>query len=201
MIIQSSSQALHPLQSRHDVNPARNREHVESDNHAKETTQPESTTKQQPNLAEQRQINELRSRDQEVRAHELAHLAAAGGLSKGGPTFEFVLGPDGQRYAVGGEVQIDTSGVSGDPEATLQKAQQIQQAALAPAQPSAQDRSVAVAAAAMAAEARAEIASQKSSNNEDETSVQRIAAKVNDTYNAITEVNTQRASSIIDLVV
>jgi SprA family protein len=201
MIIQSSSQALHPLQSRHDVNPARNREYVESDNHAKETTQPESTTKQQPNLAEQRQISELRSRDQEVRAHELAHLAAAGGLSKGGPTFEFVIGPDGQRYAVGGEVQIDTSGVSGDPEATLQKAQQIQQAALAPAQPSAQDRSVAVAAAAMAAEARAEIASQKSSNNEDETSVQRIAAKVNDTYNAITEVNTQRASSIIDLVV
>jgi SprA family protein len=201
MIIQSSSQALHPLQSRHDVNHARNREHVESDNHAKETTQPESTTKQQPNLAEQRQISELRSRDQEVRAHELAHLAAAGGLSKGGPTFEFVLGPDGQRYAVGGEVQIDTSRVSGDPEATLQKAQQIQQAALAPAQPSAQDRSVAVAAAAMAAEARAEIASQKTPDNDDETSVQRIAAKVNDTYNAITDADTQRTSSLIDLVV
>ena len=201
MIIQSSSQALHPLQPRHDVNLARNIGQAGSDSRAHEPTQSESIAKQQPNLAEQRQISELRSRDQEVRAHELAHLAAAGGLSKGGPTFEFVLGPDGQRYAVGGEVQIDTAGVSGDPEATLQKAQQIQQAALAPAQPSAQDRSVAVAAAAMAAEARAEIASQKTSDNDDETSVQRIAAKVNDTYNAITEANTQRASSIIDLVV
>lgn len=201
MIIQSSSQALHPLQSRHDVNQARNHGQAGSGSHAQEPAQSESIAKQQPNFAEQRQISELRSRDQEVRAHELAHLAAAGGLSKGGPTFEFVLGPDGQRYAVGGEVQIDTAGVSGDPEATLQKAQQIQQAALAPAQPSAQDRSVAVAAAAMAAEARAEIASQKTSENDDEASVHRIAAKVNDTYNAITEANTQRASSIIDLVV
>lgn len=200
MIIQSINHALHPLQPRHDDNQARTKGQA-SDGHAQKISQSESTTKQQPNLAEQRQISELRSRDQEVRAHELAHLAAAGGLSQGGPSFDFVLGPDGQRYAVGGEVQIDTSGVPGDPQATLQKAQQIQQAALAPAQPSAQDRSVAIAAAAMAAEARAEIASQQISNNDDETSFQRISAKVNDTYKAVTGAETQRVSSLIDLVV
>lgn len=199
MIIHSSSQALQPLQPRHDVNQMRNSGQAGSDGHAQETAKTDSIAGQQPDLAEQRLVSELRSRDQEVRAHELAHLAAAGGLSKGGATFEFALGPDGQRYAIGGEVQIDTSGVPGDPAATLQKAIQIQQAALAPAQPSAQDRSVAVAAAAMAAEARAEMSNPKTSDNDDDTILQRIAAKINDTYDA-TEADTTRASSIIDLV-
>ncbi len=202
MIIHPSNQSIQPLQFKQDFSQTRNDGQARSGNQALEPTKTESITDQQHKLAEQNQLNELRSIDQEVRAHELAHLSAAGGLSKGGATFEFVLGPDGQRYAVGGEVQIDTAGVPGDPAATLQKAQQIQQAALAPAQPSAQDRSVAVAAAAMAAEARAEIASQKSSGNDDETSFQRFADRVSDTYNAITEADTHGdgARSIIDLV-
>lgn len=199
MIIHSN-QTIQTFQPRHDISQARNNGQAESSNHVREHTNTESSTTRQQDLAEQNQINELRSIDREVRAHEMAHLSAAGGLSKGGPTFEFVVGPDGQRYAVAGEVQIDTAGVPGDPEATLQKAQQIQQAALAPAQPSAQDRSVAVAAAAMAAEARAEIASQQTSDNDDETGFQRFTARVNDTYNAITEADTQRATSLIDLV-
>jgi len=41
------------------------------------------------------------------------------------------------------KVNIDTSEASGDPEATIQKARQIQAAANAPANPSAQDRAVA----------------------------------------------------------
>ncbi|MBA2483358.1 MAG: hypothetical protein H0V39_02860 [Nitrosomonas sp.] len=199
MIIHSN-QTIQTFQPRHDISQARNNGQAESSNHVREHTNTESSTTRQQDLAEQNQINELRSRDREVRAHEMAHLSAAGSLSRGGPTFEFVVGPDGQRYAVAGEVQIDTSGVPGDPEATLQKAQQIQQAALAPAQPSAQDRSVAIAAAAMAAEAQAETASQQASDNDDETSFQRFTARVNDTYNAISEADTQRASSLIDLV-
>ncbi|MCH8129990.1 MAG: hypothetical protein IIC70_08840, partial [Acidobacteria bacterium] len=59
--------------------------------------------------------------------------AAAGSNASGGPTFEFTTGPDGKRYAVGGEVQIDTSAVDGDPQATIQKMQQVRRAALAPA--------------------------------------------------------------------
>lgn len=105
----------------------------------------------------QSQIQTLKARDQEVRNHEQAHLSAAGGLAVSGASFEFVTGPDGQRYAVGGEVSIDTSGVPGDPEATLRKAETIRRAALAPAQPSGQDYSVASKAAAMANQARIEM--------------------------------------------
>lgn len=200
MIIHTNNQGLHTLQPRPDNLQVRNNGQAGSNGLDHAAPKTESVAGHQLNLAEQSQISELRRRDQEVRAHELAHLAAAGGLTKGGPTFEFALGPDGQRYAIGGEVQIDTAGVPGDPAATLQKAIQIQQAALAPAQPSAQDRSVAVAAAAMAAEARAELASQASPDNKDDASIQRVAAKVNDTYSA-TETDTRPTSSTIDLVV
>jgi hypothetical protein len=89
------------------------------------------------------ELAKLKARDREVRAHEAAHTAAAGSLAKGGPSFTFQRGSDGRLYAVGGEVNIDTSEASGDPEATIQKARQIQAAANAPANPSAQDRAVA----------------------------------------------------------
>jgi len=109
---------------------------------------------------EQQQVAELKARDQEVRAHEQAHIAAAGAYATGGPSFSYQKGPDGQRYAVGGEVGIDTSPVSGDPEATIQKAQQIRAAALAPASPSSQDQQVAAAATQMESQARAELSKQ-----------------------------------------
>ncbi|MET0094592.1 MAG: putative metalloprotease CJM1_0395 family protein, partial [Sedimenticola sp.] len=60
-------------------------------------------------------------------------------------------------YAVGGEVAIDGSGVQGNPQATVLKAETIKRAALAPANPSSQDLQVAAAATLMAATARAEI--------------------------------------------
>ena len=110
---------------------------------------------------EQQQILQLQARDREVKAHEAAHLAASAGLVSGGMSFSYQTGPDGRRYAVGGEVSIDTSPVPDDPQATLDKAQQIQAAALAPAQPSAQDRAVAARATRMAAEARVELAQQR----------------------------------------
>ena len=111
---------------------------------------------------ERKEVEALSRRDREVRAHEQAHAAAAGALAQGGPTYEFERGPDGRMYAVGGEVNIDTSAVPGDPQATLEKAEQIRRAALAPADPSSQDRSVAADAAAMAAQARVELAEQRS---------------------------------------
>lgn len=106
---------------------------------------------------EQEQVDQLKSRDQEVRRHEQAHLGAAGGFAQGGPTFTYQQGPDGQRYAIGGEVQIDTSPVEGDPEATIQKARVIQAAALSPAEPSSQDKAVAAAAAALLQSAQQEL--------------------------------------------
>lgn len=110
--------------------------------------------------AERRQLDELQRRDREVRAHEAAHKAAAGGLAAGSPQFETVRGPDGRSYAVGGEVRI-SSRSGGNPLARLRQAEQVQRAALAPADPSTTDRQVAARAAADAAAARRELASEE----------------------------------------
>lgn len=101
-------------------------------------------------------IQQLRARDREVRVHEAAH-AAVGGRYAGNASFQYSRGPDGKNYAIGGEVSISTSEVAGDPEATIEKAQTIQAAALAPAQPSTQDRRVAAKAAQLELQARAEL--------------------------------------------
>lgn len=103
-------------------------------------------------------VQRLKATDARVRAHEAAHLAAAGGLAQGGAQFTTTRGPDGRPYAVAGEVRIDGGGVPGDAKATLAKALQVQRAALAPGDPSPQDRSVAAQAAALAARARGELA-------------------------------------------
>ncbi len=100
---------------------------------------------------EKRQVEELKQRDAEVRAHEQAHMATAGSLAMGGPSYVFQTGPDGRQYAIGGDVKIDTS-PGRTPEETAQKAQQIRAAALAPADPSAQDLKVAAAASSMEVE-------------------------------------------------
>lgn len=73
----------------------------------------------------------------------------------------FERGPDGKQYAVGGEVHIDTTPIAGNPEATARKARRIRAAALAPADPSPQDRAVAAQAAAMEAQAKQELAQER----------------------------------------
>lgn len=124
---------------------------VEEASAAKETDNADDSQQEQKTEALQR-------RDQEVRAHEQAHLAAAGSIAIGGANFQFAIGPDGNRYAIGGEVSIDVSEVPGDPQATIRKAETIRRAALAPAQPSGQDFGIASKASAMAAKAAMELA-------------------------------------------
>ena len=109
---------------------------------------------------EKKQLQELKQRDREVRAHEQAHRARGGQYIRGGTKFEFQRGPDGQLYAVGGEVQIDTSKVPDDPEATIRKMRTVRAAALAPGEPSATDRRVAAEATRKEAQARAELQNQ-----------------------------------------
>jgi hypothetical protein len=109
----------------------------------------------------QRQLDKLKATDRQVRAHEQAHMAAGGALVRGGASYSYQKGPDGQLYAVGGEVSIDVS-PGRTPEETISKAAQIRAAALAPADPSGQDRNVAAGAARLEAEARAELASRAS---------------------------------------
>lgn len=99
------------------------------------------------------EVTRLSATDRHVRAHEQAHLAAAGPYATGGPSYSYATGPDGNQYAVAGDVTLDVSPVSGDPEATIQKAKVIEAAANAPADPSSQDRAVAAEAAMMEAAA------------------------------------------------
>lgn len=106
--------------------------------------------------ARRQEVEELKSRDREVRTHEQAH-AATGGQYAGAPRYEYTQGPDGRRYVTDGEVSIDISEAK-SPEQTLRKMEQVRAAALAPAQPSAQDLKVAAEASQKAIEARAEIA-------------------------------------------
>lgn len=108
-----------------------------------------------------RELSKLKQRDREVKAHEQAHIASGGSYVRSGAKFEYEKGPDGKKYAVGGEVQIDTSKVPGDPEATLRKMQAIRGAAMAPASPSAQDRKVAAQATRKENQARMEILTQR----------------------------------------
>ena len=87
-------------------------------------------------------------------------LAAGGQYVSGGASFTYQSGPDGKQYAIGGSVQIDSSPVPGDPKATEAKARAVRSAALAPANPSSTDQSVAAKAAAMENKARTEAAEQ-----------------------------------------
>lgn len=105
---------------------------------------------------ERREVKELERRDAEVRAHEQAHLAAAGGLAEGGPKFSFASGPDGKRYATGGEVGIAMR-TGSTPEETIRNAQRVQAAAMAPGDPSPTDQQTAAAAARMAQQTRQEL--------------------------------------------
>ena len=116
---------------------------------------------------EKREVAELKARDAEVRAHEAAHVGAAGGHTNGGIKYEFQRGPDNQQYAVGGHVNIDTSPVAGDPQRTIQKADTVRRAALAPSDPSGADKQVAAKAMRTASKARTELAQEKAEDRED----------------------------------
>jgi len=113
---------------------------------------------------EQKIVAELKKRDAEVRRHERAHSNAAGPYG-GLPSYEFQRGPDGQLYAVGGEVSIDTS-PEASAEATVRKLETVIRAALAPAEPSPQDHAVAAQARKGKADAEAELRAEKSAEQE-----------------------------------
>jgi metal-dependent amidase/aminoacylase/carboxypeptidase family protein len=113
----------------------------------------------------------LQARDREVRTHEQAHLSALGPHKTGGASFQYTTGPDGQQYATSGEVPVNVSPGS-TPQETISKAQTIRRAALAPAEPSGADRSVAAAASQLEAKARAEL---NSGSATEETSVEESA--------------------------
>ncbi|MBM7555798.1 putative metalloprotease CJM1_0395 family protein [Halanaerobacter jeridensis] len=132
-------------------------------------------------IKEQQQVQKLRQRDSEVRQHELAHKTT-GGQYAGNITYTYQEGPDGRRYAVGGSVGMNISAEPGEPKKTIEKAEQVRKAALAPAQPSAQDLKVAAKAARMKMEAKAKLENpqankQPGENNKNQNN------KLNELYN------------------
>ena len=117
---------------------------------------------------EEQQVAKLKTTDAEVKRHENAHKAAAGGLKTSAPNYEYETGPDGKKYAVAGDVNISYE-KSSDPNVNLKNAQKLKAAALAPAEPSAQDRSVARKADMEIAKAKQEILEeQQNKDNEND---------------------------------
>ena len=125
------------------------------------TTQADSAAKevysQELTQAELQLLQALKQTDTKVRRHEMAHIAAGGRYITSGANFTYQQGPDGKNYVIGGEVSIDTSPVSGDPQATIQKMRQVKNAALAPANPSSQDMKVASKASQAASKALSDL--------------------------------------------
>ncbi|MCP1338056.1 hypothetical protein NJR55_00490 [Idiomarina sp. M1R2S28] len=169
-----------------------------TDKASKEVT--DNAEKNQQKLSEEEvlKVDELKSRDQEVRVHEQAH-AAVGGQYAGSPSYEYERGPDGKSYAVGGEVQIDVSPVNGDPQATIQKMQVVRRAALAPAQPSAADRSIAAEAANKATQARAELAQQQIKSGEEDGENRSPDISINAPFNKSLEGEGESQSASSDV--
>lgn len=150
---------------------------------------------------EQADLAQLKSKDRMVRAHESAHRQAGGHLIRGKTGFKTEKGSDGREYAVAGDVKIDSSAVDGDSKATLAKAQLIERAALAPADPSTQDRAVAAKAAKMAAIARADISRQRAEKmREDDNAMDVQAGISNANLKAINAFQTLQSSATVDAI-
>ena len=131
-------------------------------------------------------LAELKKRDRVVRAHEQAHMVAAAGLVAKGMSFSYQQGPDGRRYAVGGEVQID-AGKEADPAETIAKMKKVRAAALAPADPSNQDRNVAASAMTKMSQARVEL---RVEQTEEAKNQREAASSINDSSEGAEEDKT-----------
>ncbi len=138
---------------------------------------------------ELRLVDELKKVDDEVRQHEMAHMSAGGSLVTSAAQFSYKTGPDGQKYAVAGEVGIDTSAIPGDPQATIDKMERVKQAALAPASPSSQDLKVAAQAKAVILEAVGELtvltAKRQAADNESQSQGGATPTQAADSYSKV----------------
>lgn len=113
-----------------------------------------------PASNKQKTIDELKSRDKEVRTHEAAHTTNPELIKIGSAQFDYTIGPDGKAYATGGKVTLST-GNSKTPEEALSKAEALKKASMAPGEPSPQDSQALNSAVAMEFEARNRIYSDR----------------------------------------
>ena len=132
----SANDELEKIENIKAIEDSQNGPHAEENEDDKDKTDDsgEKATSTELSEEELEEVEELKQRDQEVRTHEQAHLAAAGPYSRGGIHYDMQRGPDNNNYAVGGHVNIDVSEES-TPEKTIAKMQVVQRSALAPAEP------------------------------------------------------------------
>lgn len=151
---------------------------------------------------EQRIVASLKATDTKVRRHEMAHIAAGGQYITSGAHYQYKKGPDGKSYAVAGDVSIDTSPVPGDPEATIAKMHKVQRAALAPADPSPQDKKVAAESSFLAAKALSELmimqAKQRSDSREAQFQALTPPKTANDAYKRVSQ-GAEKTGNALDI--
>ncbi len=194
---QLSAQTSGELSERESTVSALN-EPEQSDDSGSQSEQKPSSEAIEPRYTDQEldQISQLEARDREVRTHEQAHQSA-GGQYAGAASFTYQRGPDGVNYAVGGEVPIDIAPIEGNPQATIEKADTVRRAALAPAEPSAQDRAVAAQAVQIKLEAQSEIRNTELESGEsDEESLEESDGSVEGNEAVVaTDTETQQSNS------
>ncbi len=105
-------------------------------------------------------IARLKAAAQQALRNRAAQLAAGGAAVRGGGSYAYSIGPDGQLYATGVTLSYDTAPVAEDPQATIEKMRQVRAAALASSSPTASDYAAAAAATQVEMQARLELVQQ-----------------------------------------
>jgi hypothetical protein len=124
-------------------------------------------------------IRTLREKDRDVRSAEYAKVSMLGKFRKGGPRFRYETGPDGQRYAIEGNVPVDLSPAE-SPENSIRKARKIKNASLGVGEVSDSDRKVAAQAQLLEMQARAKIARDTFERISDEDGTPPVGMRSND---------------------
>lgn len=137
------------LEKNESSNETNNRQNQEQQNSSGSKNPTELTSDERAHLAE------LKAVDTKVRAHEAAHQS--GPAASGGASYTYKKGPDGIMYAVGGEVPVRIQ-TGSTPQESIMNLQGVIATALAPADPSPQDISIASKARVMMMKAQQELA-------------------------------------------
>lgn len=103
------------------------------------------------------EIARLKAAAQLALRNRATQLAAGAGYVSSGGSYAYTIGPDGQLYATGVVVSYDTAPVANNPQATIEKMQQVRAAALASSSPTASDYAAAATATQLEMQARLEI--------------------------------------------
>lgn len=126
----------------------------QTDNNQEQSNQSQTTQNSTELTSEEKaQLTELKAADAQVRAHEAAHQS--GPAAVGGASYTYAKGPDGVMYAIGGEVPVQIK-TGSEPQETISNLQGVIATALAPADPSPQDLSIASKARVMMMKAQQE---------------------------------------------